>query len=68
MVTRRTQYLLLNLAILTASLIQLLRHKPLVIVIIAAVVFLFAGNLTIFLAGSKQRARNRQRKIDYYRN
>ncbi|QHN02332.1 hypothetical protein FTO74_02305 [Granulicella sp. WH15] len=68
MVSRRLQYVLLNAAIVTASLTQLFRHTPLVIVIVAALTFLLVGNLTIYLAGSKQRALNRQRKIDYYRN
>ena len=68
MMDRRLQYGLLNAAILTASIIQLFRHKPLVVVIIAALTFLCVGNLVIFLGGSRQRAINRQRKIDYYSN
>jgi hypothetical protein len=68
MIDRRYQYGLLNAAILTASIIQLFRHKPLIIVIVAALTFLFVGNLVIFLGGSRQRAIHRQRKIDYYRN
>jgi hypothetical protein len=66
--TRRTQYLLVNAAVITASAIQLVRHKPLVIVIIAALTFFAAGNLTVYLGGSKQRAIDKQRKIDNYRN
>ena len=65
-IRHRTQYLLVNAAVLTASLIQLARGFRVLIVTVAAVVFLAIGNLTVYLAGSKQRAVERQRKRDYY--
>ena len=62
----RTRYLLVTLAILTASVIQLLRgYKP-IIVITGAVAFLFFGNLAVYLSGSRERAIRRQQKRDYY--
>ena len=68
MIPTRIQYALVNLAVLTASIIQLLRHKPLVVVILAALTFFVVGNLTVYLGGGRQRAIERQRKIDYFRN
>ena len=68
MPSRRLQYALLNAAIVTASVIQLFRHRPLIVIVVAGLTFLAVGNLTIYLGGSKQRAIERQRKIDYYRN
>jgi len=68
MPSRRLQYALVNAAVLTASIIQLFRHRPLIVIVIAGLTFLFVGNLTIYLGGSKQRAVERQRKIDYYNN
>ena len=65
-ITHRTQYLLINGAVATASVIQLARGLRLIVVIVAAVVFLAVGNLTVYLAGSKQRAMDRKRKRDYY--
>jgi len=62
----RTRYLLITAAILTASAIQLIRgYKP-IIVVIGAVAFLFFGNLTVFLYGSKERALRRRQKRDYW--
>ncbi len=68
MPSRRLQYVLTNAAVLTASIIQLFRHRPLIVVVIAALTFVFVGNLTIYIGGSKRRAIERQRKIDYYNN
>ena len=68
MIPTRIQYALVNLAVVTASIIQLLRHNPLVIVILAAHTFFVVGNLTVYLGGGRQRAIERQRKIDYFRN
>ncbi len=65
-IRHKSQYLLVDGAVLTASAIQLARGLRPVVVIIAAVVFLLVGNLTVYLAGSKQRAIQRQRKRDYY--
>ena len=65
-IRHRTLYLLVDGAILTASAIQLLRGFKVLIVAIAAIVFLLVGNLTVYLAGSKQRAADRQKKHDYY--
>jgi hypothetical protein len=62
----RTRYLLITAAIVTASAIQLVRgYRPL-IVIVGAVAFLIAGNLIVYLSGSKARAIRLQRKRDYY--
>ena len=62
----RTRYLLISVAILVAGTIQLIRgYKP-VIVIVGAVAFLFFGNLTVYLSGSRERAIRRQQKRDYY--
>ena len=64
--TTRARYLIITAAILTASVIQLVRgYRPL-IVIIAALAFLFVGFLIVYLSGSKQRAIDRKRKFDYY--
>ncbi len=61
-----TRYLLVTLAVLTASAIQLVRgYRPL-IVILGGALFLLFGNLAMYLAGSKERALRRQRKRDYY--
>ncbi len=65
-IRHRTQYLLVNAAVFTASAIQLVRGLRVSVVLIAAIVFLLVGNLTVYLAGSKQRAIDRQRKRDYY--
>ena len=65
-ITHKTQYLLVTAAILTASVIQLLRGYRLLVVIVGALVFLFIGNVTVFLAGTRQRRLSRQRKREYY--
>jgi hypothetical protein len=62
----RTRHLLITVAILTASVIELIRgYKP-VIVIVGALTFLFAGNLIVYLSGSRERAIRLQKKRDYY--
>ncbi len=58
--------MLVDGAILSASAIQLARGIKVLIVLVAAIAFLLVGNLTVYLAGSKQRAADRQRKRDYY--
>lgn len=64
----RTRYLLVTLAILVASAIQLVRgYRPL-IVIVGAIAFLFFGNGMVFLAGSRERALRRQRRREYWNN
>jgi hypothetical protein len=64
--TARTRYLLVTLAILTACAIQLLRgYKP-VVVILAGLTFLIAGNLTVYAAGTKERAARRQQQREYW--
>ncbi len=65
-IRHRTQYLLIDTAILTASIIQLARGLRLVIVIVAALTFLLVGNGTVYLAGSKQRAMQKEQKRKYY--
>ena len=62
----RARYLIITAAILTASAIQLVRgYRPL-IVIVGAATFLCIGFLIVYLSGSKQRAIDRKRKLDYY--
>lgn len=62
----RVRYLLVNAAIVLASVIQLVRgYKP-IIVIAGAVAFLLMGNLTVYFSGARQRAIRRQKKRDYY--
>lgn len=62
----KTRYLLVTLAILMASAIQLVRgYKPL-IVITGGIVFLLLGNLTVYVSGSRERAARRQQKRDFY--
>ena len=64
--TATTRYALVTAAILTASVIQLVRgYRPL-IVIVGALAFLLAGNATVYMAGSKERAVRRKQKRDYY--
>jgi hypothetical protein len=65
-IRHRTQYLLVDAAVLTASVIQLARGLRVLIVAVAAVTFLILGNLTVYLAGSRQRAIDKKRKQDYY--
>lgn len=62
----RTRYLLLTAAVLTASVIQLVRGYPPLIVVIGAVAFLLLGNGAIYLTGTKERALRRQQKRDYW--
>ncbi len=64
--TSNLRYLLVTLAIVTASVIQIVRgYRPL-IVIVGAVAFLLFGNLAVYLSGSKERAIRRRQKRDYY--
>ena len=49
----KTRYLLVTLAILTASAIQLARGYKWIVVVVGAVGFLVFGNLAIFLLDSK---------------
>jgi len=62
----RARYLIITTAILTASVIQLIRgYRPL-IVIVGAATFLCVGFLIVYFSGSKQRAIDRKQKYDYY--
>ena len=62
----RTKTIILNAAIVLASIIQLVRgYKPL-IVIIAALTFFIFGNLTVYLLDTKARNQRRKQKRDYY--
>ena len=64
--TSKTRYVLIFLAILTGSSIELFRgYKPL-IVIVGFFVFLLAGCIVVYLSGSKERAIRRRQKRDYY--
>jgi hypothetical protein len=66
MFSATTRHLLVTAAILLASAIQLARgYKP-VIVIAGALAFILAGNVIVYLSGSKERAVRRQQKRDYY--
>jgi hypothetical protein len=62
----RTRYLLISVAILLASVIQLYRGYRPVIVIAGALAFLLFGNLSVYLSGSRERAIRRRQKRDYY--
>ena len=62
----RIRHLLLTAAVLTASVIQLVRgYRPL-IVWIGAAAFLLFGNVAIYLTGTKERALRRQQRRDYW--
>jgi Flp pilus assembly protein TadB len=62
----RTRYALISAAILVASVVQLINgYRPL-IVVIAAVTFLFVGNLIVYLSGSKERAIRKRQKQEYW--
>ncbi len=65
-ISHKSQYLLINAAVATAAIIQLIRGYKWFVVLICAATFLITGNLTVYLAGSRQRAIDRQRKRDYY--
>jgi hypothetical protein len=62
----RIRYLLVTLAIIVASTIQLVRGYPKVIVIVGGLAFLAMGNLVVYLSGAKERALRKQRKRDFY--
>jgi hypothetical protein len=65
-ISHKSLYLLVNAAILTAAGIEFVRGYKLLIVLLAGATWLIVGNATVFLAGKKQRAADRQRKRDYY--
>jgi hypothetical protein len=66
MFSARTRYALISVAIVVASVVQLLKgYRPL-IVVIAAVTFLFVGNLIVYLSGSKERAIRKRQKQEYW--
>ena len=60
------RYLLVTLAIVCASVIQLVRGYRPVIVITGAIGFLFFGNLAVYLSGAKERADRRRRQREYW--
>lgn len=62
----RTRYVLVTLAIVTASVIQLVRGYRPIVVIVGAITFLLVGNGVVYLSGAKERAIRRQQKRDYY--
>ena len=62
----KTRYLLVFLAILTGSAIELFRGYRPVIVIMGFVSFLSVGFLLTYLSGAKERALRRKQKRDYY--
>ena len=64
--TTRTKAILINAAILLACAIQLVRgYRPL-IVVVAGLSFLLAGNTIVYLSGAKQRAIRRQQQREYW--
>ena len=62
----RTRYLLVTAAIVVASVIQLVRGYPKIIVLVGGLAFLAMGNLTVYLSGARERAIRKQRKRDFY--
>ena len=62
----RARYLIITAAVLTASVIQIIRGYKLMIVAIAALTFLATGYIIVHLSGSKVRAMRRKQKFDYY--
>jgi hypothetical protein len=62
----RTRYLLVTAAITVAALVKLAMGTRPLIVGVAFLTFLVAGNVAVWLSGSKERAIRRQQKRDYY--
>lgn len=62
----RSKTILINAAILLASIIQLVRGYRPIIVAVAALTFFAIGNLTVYLNDSKAREQRRKQKRDYY--
>lgn len=62
----RARYLLVSAAVIVASLAKLAMGTRPLIVVVAALTFLAAGNGAVWLSGSKERAIRRQQKRDYY--
>lgn len=60
------RYVVVFLAILTGSIIELVRGYRFLIVAVGFSAFLTVGFLIVFLAGSKERALRRRQKRDYY--
>ena len=60
------RYVVVFLAILTGSIIELVRGYRFLIVAVGFFAFLTIGFLIVFLAGSKERALRRRQKRDYY--
>lgn len=62
----KTRYLLVNVAVLAACVIEYVRGYPWLILVLGAITFLLVGNLVLYLSGSKERAVRRQQKRDYW--
>jgi hypothetical protein len=62
----RTRYLLVTAAVVVASLTKLAMGTRPLIVGVALVTFLTAGNGAVWLSGAKERAKRLQQKRDYY--
>ncbi len=62
----KIRYLLLNGAVLTACAIEYARGYPWLVIVLGAVTFCFAGNLIVYLSGSKERAVRREQKRKYW--
>ena len=65
-ISTRTRYVLVFLAILTGSLIQLFRGYRSLIVVIGFITFMAVGWLVVYLSDSKERAVRRRQKREYY--
>ncbi len=62
----KTRYLLVTLAVLTGSLIELARGYRALIVVVGFIAFSLVGNALVYLSGSKERAIRRKQKRDYF--
>jgi hypothetical protein len=62
----KARYLLVTAAVIVAALAKFAMGTRPLIVGVALVTFLIAGNGAVWLSGSKQRAIRRQQKRDYY--
>ena len=66
MISTKARYLLVFLAILTGSSIELFRGYRSLVVVVGFLSFLAVGFLVVYLSDSKQRAVRRQQKRDFY--
>lgn len=62
----KTRYLLVSAAVLVAALAKLAMGTRPLVVAVALVTFLIAGNGAVWLSGAKERAIRQRQKRDYY--